>query len=40
MPPEEVAKRLPAAIEILKSKGLSVPMITTDILNVNEDHAE
>ncbi len=38
--PEEVKEKLPEAIEILNSKGLSVPMITTSITNANEPYAE
>jgi len=38
--PEEVEKRLPEAIDLLKSKGLSIPMITTNIIDANESHAE
>jgi len=38
--PEEVLERLPEAIEIFKSKGLNVPMITTDITGAYEPYAE
>ncbi len=38
--PEEVGKKLPEAIEILKSKELSVPMITTDVTDANESCAK
>lgn len=38
--PEEVEEKLPEAIDILKSKGLSVPMITTSIVDANEPYAE
>jgi sugar phosphate isomerase/epimerase len=38
--PEEVKEKLSEAIEILESKGLSVPMITTSITDANEPFAE
>lgn len=38
--PEEVTKRLPEAIEILESKGLSVPMITTNVAEANKGYAD
>lgn len=38
--PEKVKDDLPRAIDILKSKGLSVPMITTSITNVKEPYVE
>ncbi len=38
--PEEVAEKLPEAIGVLKSKGLIVPMITTNITNADEGYAE
>jgi sugar phosphate isomerase/epimerase len=37
--PEEATEKLPQAVELLKSKGLAVPMITTNITDANEDHA-
>ncbi|MEM3694287.1 MAG: sugar phosphate isomerase/epimerase family protein [Candidatus Bathyarchaeia archaeon] len=40
VPPEESAKKLPEAIEILRSKGLEVPMITTNITDARRDRAE
>ncbi len=38
--PEEVEEKLPEAVDILKSEGLSIPMITTSIVDVNEPYAE
>ena len=38
--PREARSKLPEAIEILNSKGLSVPMITTNITSANEKYAE
>ena len=38
--PEEVTKRLPEAIEMLESKGLSVPMITTNVIEAGRGYAE
>jgi len=38
--PEEASEKLPQAISILKSKGLAVPMITTNITDVKRDYAE
>ncbi|MEM2848690.1 MAG: sugar phosphate isomerase/epimerase family protein [Candidatus Bathyarchaeia archaeon] len=38
--PGEVGEKLPEAIDLLKSKGLSVPMITTSIVDANEPYAE
>jgi len=38
--PEEAALKLPEAITTLKSKGLTVPMITTSITGPEEKHAE
>ena len=38
--PERVKEELPGAIDILKSKGLSVPMITTNITNIEEGYAK
>jgi len=37
--PEEAKRRLPEAVEGLKSKGLSVPMITTNITDANKGYA-
>lgn len=37
--PEEVKKRLPEAVEELKSKGLDVPMITTNVTDANRGYA-
>jgi len=37
--PEEVVRRLPEAVDILMSKGLTVPMITTAITDANEKYA-
>lgn len=37
--PEEVTQKLPQAVELLKSKGLIVPMITTNITDANEGYA-
>ncbi|MEM1558459.1 MAG: sugar phosphate isomerase/epimerase family protein [Candidatus Bathyarchaeia archaeon] len=38
--PSEVEERLPEAVDLLKSKGLSVPMITTSIVDAREPYAE
>ncbi|MBS7611818.1 sugar phosphate isomerase/epimerase [Candidatus Bathyarchaeota archaeon] len=38
--PEEVEEKLPEAIDIVKSKGLSIPIITTSIVDANEPYAE
>jgi len=38
--PEGIKGRLPEAIRTLESKGLVVPMITTNITNASEGHAE
>jgi sugar phosphate isomerase/epimerase len=38
--PEDVLKRLPEVVDIIKSKGLSVPMITTNITDAKTGHAE
>jgi sugar phosphate isomerase/epimerase len=38
--PGVVREELPRAIEILRLKGLSVPMITTSVTNAEEEHAE
>jgi len=38
--PEDVKEKLPEAVEIIKSKGLSIPMITTSITSSREPHAE
>ena len=38
--PKEVEEKLPQAIDILKSEGLSVPMITTAITSANEPYAK
>lgn len=37
--PEEVAEKLPQAVELLRSKGLIVPMITTNITDANQGYA-
>jgi len=37
--PQEVTEELPRAVEILNSKGLSVPMITTNITSADEKFA-
>lgn len=38
--PEEVEKALPEAVEIIESKGLTVPMITTSIVDADADYSE
>ncbi|MEM2935798.1 MAG: hypothetical protein QW231_01310, partial [Candidatus Bathyarchaeia archaeon] len=38
--PEEVRGKLPEAVGILESKGLVVPMITTEITDAEEKYAE
>jgi len=38
--PEEASEKLPQAISLLKSKGLDVPMITTNIIDAGKDYAE
>jgi len=38
--PEEVEKKLPRAVEIFESKGLSTPMITTSITSSSEPYAQ
>lgn len=38
--PKDVGEKLPEAIDLLKSKGLSVPMITTSIVDAGEPYAE
>lgn len=38
--PEQATLKLPEAIDLLRSKGLIVPMITTNITEPDEDHAE
>jgi len=38
--PEEVEEKLPEAVEIFESKGLKIPMITTEITSVNQPYAE
>ncbi len=38
--PEEVEDRLPEAVDTIRSRGLSVPMITTAITNAEEPYAE
>jgi len=38
--PQEAARRLPEAIDILRTKGLTVPMITTSITNADQKNAE
>jgi sugar phosphate isomerase/epimerase len=40
VPPEEASRMLPEAIEILKSKGLEVPMITTNVTDAKKDWVE
>lgn len=38
--PERVTGDLPAAVELLKKAGISVPMVTTEITDAGKDHAE
>jgi len=38
--PENVSRDLPRAVEILNSKGLSVPMLTTAITSADDPYAE
>jgi len=38
--PEEASEKLPQAIKMLKSKGLTVPMITTNITDAKTGYAE
>ena len=38
--PEEATRRLPEAVDILRSKGLTVPMVTTSITDAGEKYAE
>lgn len=38
--PENVGRDLPPAVETLRKKGLSVPMLTTGILSAEEPYAE
>jgi sugar phosphate isomerase/epimerase len=38
--PERAADDLPAAVELLRKNGISVPMITTAITDADKDHAE
>ncbi|MCX8183444.1 MAG: sugar phosphate isomerase/epimerase [Crenarchaeota archaeon] len=38
--PEEAAEKLPEVVETFESKGLKVPMITTEITSVNQPYAE
>lgn len=38
--PGEVVEKLPEAIDILKARGLKVPMITTSITDADEPYAE
>ena len=38
--PEEAARRLPEAVDVLRSKGLTVPMVTTSITDAGEKYAE
>lgn len=38
--PERVAEDLPAACELLKQAGIDVPMITTEITDTSDPHAE
>ncbi len=40
MLPERVTDDLPRAVELFKSHGIIVPMITTGILDAHKDHAE
>jgi sugar phosphate isomerase/epimerase len=37
--PEEAGKRLPEALDVLRSKGLSVPMITTSVVDPHRGYA-
>ena len=37
---EEVAEKLPAAVETLAQIGIEVPMLTTDITSADEDYVE
>jgi len=38
--PEEASRKLPEAVELLSSKGLDVPMITSSITSADEKYAE
>lgn len=38
--PHEASEKMPWAIDLLKSKGLDVPLITTNITDANQEHAE
>ncbi|MEM2088150.1 MAG: sugar phosphate isomerase/epimerase family protein [Thermoproteota archaeon] len=38
--PEEAVKKLPEAVEVFESKGLKVPMITTEITSADQPYAE
>lgn len=38
--PEEASQKLPEAVELLSSKGLTVPMITSSITSADEKYAE
>jgi len=38
--PEEASRRLPEAVEIFNSRGLEVPMITSNITSADEKYAE
>lgn len=38
--PEEAAEKLPESIDILRARGLKVPMITTSITDAHEPYAE
>jgi sugar phosphate isomerase/epimerase len=38
--PEEAEKRLPEAVDMLESKGVTVPMITTSITDASQEYAE
>lgn len=38
--PEEAVEKLPEAVEAFESKGLKVPMITTEITSADQLHAE
>ena len=38
--PENATEELPGALELLRGKGLNVPMLTTDITSADQPHAE
>jgi len=38
--PERVADDLPRAVEMLEAAGISVPMVTTAVIDAGQDHAE